>query len=69
MTCLVTTALHAAFHEPRKRIHRVVQSVVWALILLSIAILIAEPLLQWNERVTAILEIADRALLAVFALE
>ena len=38
--------LHAAFHDPRTHAYRVVESIVWALILLSIALLIAEPFFE-----------------------
>ena len=40
MSALVAT-LHAAFHEPETRVYRYVQGTVWALILLSIVLLVA----------------------------
>ena len=38
--------LHAAFHDPRTHAYRVVESTVWALILSSIALLVAEPFFE-----------------------
>ncbi len=61
--------LHAAFHDPRTRAYQVVESVVWALILLSIALLIAEPFFDEGSRGDMVLQKLDRALLWVFAIE
>jgi len=61
--------LHAAFHDPRAHAYRVVESIVWALILLSIAILIAEPFFEEGSRGDVILGQLDRALLWLFAIE
>lgn len=61
--------LHAAFHDPRSHAYRVVESIVWALILLSIALLIAEPFFEEGSRGDRILGQLDRALLWVFAIE
>ena len=48
MKCF-TDHIHAAFHQPQTRIYRVVQGFVWALIFLSIATLVADPLLPEDE--------------------
>ena len=61
--------LHAAFHDPRSHAYRVVESIVWSLILLSIALLIAEPFFDEGSRGDMILGKLDRALLWVFAIE
>ena len=61
--------IHTAFHEPETRTYRIVQGVVWSLIFLSIAMLIAEPLLPSDPRLLQAFETADRVLLALFALE
>lgn len=61
--------LHAAFHDPRTRAYQVVESVVWALILTSIALLIAEPFFDEGSRGDMVLQKLDRALLWVFAIE
>ncbi len=61
--------LHAAFHDPRTHAYRVVESIVWVLILLSIATLIAEPLFEEGSRGDMILGALDRVLLWSFAIE
>ena len=61
--------LHAAFHDPRTRAYRVIESIVWVLILLSIALLIAEPFFDPGSRGDLILGKLDRVLLWVFAIE
>jgi len=61
--------LHAAFHDSRTKAYRVVESVVWGLILLSIATLVAEPFFQDGSRGDVILGKLDRALLWMFAIE
>jgi len=61
--------LHAAFHEPGTRIYRVVQTTVWALIVLSISLLIAEALLIEGSRARPWVRQIDRAILGIFALE
>ncbi len=61
--------LHAAFHDPRTHAYRVVESIVWALILLSIALLIAEPFFDPGSRGDVILGRLDRMLLWMFAIE
>ena len=40
--------LYAAFHEPGTRIFRVVQGAVWALIVLSISLLVVEAAVPEN---------------------
>lgn len=61
--------LHAAFHEPRTRVYRYVQGAVWALILLSILLLIIEALLPEKTLADKIVKRFDVALLTIFALE
>ena len=61
--------LHAAFHDPRTHAYRVVESIVWTLILLSIGVLIAEPFFAEGSRGDEILRRIDRALLWMFAVE
>ena len=61
--------LHAAFHDPRAHSYRVVESIVWALILLSVALLIAEPFFDTGSRGDLILGRLDRMLLWIFAIE
>ncbi|MFW2387991.1 MAG: ion transporter [Polyangiales bacterium] len=61
--------LHAAFHEPRTHVYRVVESAVWVLILLSIAVLVAEPFFPDGSRGDQILQQIDRVLLWSFAIE
>ncbi len=61
--------LHDAFHEPRTRIYKVVDSIVWTLILLSIGVLIAEPFVTEGSRAAEALERIDRVVLWVFAFE
>lgn len=61
--------LHAAFHEPSTRIYTVVQGTVWALILLSIVLLVVEALLPDGNPALPILGGIDRVLLTLFAVE
>ncbi len=62
-------ALHAAFHEPGTRIYRVVQGGVWALIVISIALLVVEALFPEGSRAAPILRRLDRLILVLFAVE
>jgi len=61
--------IHDAFHAPRTPIYRIVQSVVWALIGLSIALLVIEPFVPrdnpWALRLLAV----DDIILTLFAVE
>jgi voltage-gated potassium channel len=65
----VRDILHAAFHDPRTDAYRVVESVVWALIFLSIAVLIAEPFFAVGSRGDEVLERIDEVILWLFAAE
>lgn len=65
----IVDAIHAAFHQPRTRIYRLVQGAIWALIVLSIFMLLLEPLLPEHPTVQRGFRIADRVLLALFAVE
>ena len=61
--------LHAAFHEPRTQAYRVVESAVWILIFLSIAVLFAEPFFSEGSTGDQILRRIDRVILWLFAIE
>lgn len=61
--------VHAAFHKPDTQLYRRVQRTIWGLILLSIAMLVAEPFLPQDPRVTLPFRIADGILLVIFAFE
>ena len=61
--------LHDAFHEPRTDAYRVVESVVWTLVLASIAVLIAEPFFSDGSRGDRVLRGIDRVILWLFAIE
>ncbi len=61
--------LHAAFHDPRTHVYRVVESTVWSLIVLSIAVLVAEPFFPEGSTGDQILQRVDRVLLWLFAIE
>lgn len=61
--------LHAAFHEPDAAVYRVVQSFVWAMIVLSIVLLILEAVLPAHPDTARWLGAVDRVVLVIFALE
>ncbi|MBT8454328.1 MAG: ion transporter [Deltaproteobacteria bacterium] len=61
--------LHAAFHDPRTQAYRVVESAVWVLIFLSIALLVAEPFFPEGSKGDQILQRIDRVILWLFAIE
>lgn len=61
--------LRGAFHEPETQRYRVVQGCVWALIFLSIGMLVAESLVSKDTRFASVLRVVDRIVLALFALE
>jgi len=61
--------LHAAFHEPRSHAYRVVESAVWILILLSIALLVVEPFFPEGSRGDEVLRRVDRTILWIFSVE
>ncbi|GJM24504.1 MAG: hypothetical protein DHS20C16_09190 [Phycisphaerae bacterium] len=61
--------LHATFHEPGTQAYRYVQGVIWALILLSILLLVVEVPLPEDNPATSVLRWADRVLLMIFTLE
>ena len=60
---------YAAFHEPGTRIYRVVQGAVWALIVLSISLLVVEAVVPDGSPADPILRRLDRAILVIFAVE
>ncbi len=61
--------LHAAFHEPKTRLYRYTQGAIWGLILVSILLLVIEALIPDDSPANAVMSIADRVLLSIFALE
>ena len=61
--------LQAAFHEPNSQVYRYVQGTIWALILLSILLLIIEAVLPEATLADEIVERADFVLLTIFAVE
>ena len=61
--------LHAAFHEPDTRVYAYVQGLVWALILLSILLLVAEVVIPEGSALADKVRRVDRVLLAIFAVE
>jgi voltage-gated potassium channel len=58
-----------AFHRPTTKIYRVVQGSVWALILLSIVILIVEGLFEPGSPAERFVSFVDRLILVIFAIE
>ena len=64
-----STSLHAAFHEPDTRIYRIVQGVVWVLIVLSISLLVVEALLPEVSPAREFLQTIDNVILGLFAVE
>lgn len=61
--------VHAAFHEPETRTYRIVQTIVWGLIFLSIITLIIDLLSDFGQLRPRWLVNLDRAILALFAVE
>ncbi len=61
--------IHAAFHEPQTRIYRIVQSIVWGLIVLSVVTLTIELIAAGGRPRPTWLARLDRAILALFAIE
>ena len=66
---VATTRLHAAFHEPETRTYRVVHGTVWALIVLSLVLLVLESVLPEGGSAESVLRRIDRMVLWIFALE
>ncbi len=65
----LVASLHAAFHEPSTRIYRIVQGAIWALIVLSIAMLAVEPMLPEDGPALEVFGLLDRIVLGIFAVE
>ncbi len=61
--------IHTAFHEPETRIYRVVQTIVWGLIVLSVITLATELFADAGRPRPTWLARLDRAILALFAIE
>jgi voltage-gated potassium channel len=61
--------LHAAFHDPDTRAYRWTQGAVWALIVLSISLLVLEAVLPEGGAEVPFLRKIDRAILVIFAIE
>ena len=62
-------SLYSSFHEPDTRIYRVVQGAVWALIVLSISLLVVEAVVPEGSPAEPILRWLDRVILVIFAVE
>jgi len=60
--------LHAAFHDPRAPAYRVVESIVWTLIFLSIAVLVAELFFPEGSAGDLVLRRVGRVVLWLFAI-
>ena len=65
----IYATIYRAFHDSSTQVYRVVQRTVWALIFLSILILVVEPAAPSSGLVSTGFRIADMVLLVVFALE
>jgi voltage-gated potassium channel len=65
----LSARLHSAFHEPNTKTYRVVQGCVWALIVLSIALLVIDALLPDESPAGPVLNQIDRVVLVLFAIE
>lgn len=61
--------LHAAFHERETPAYRYVQGAIWALILISVLLLVVEALLPAGSPAGPVVRAVDRGLLSVFAVE
>ncbi|MEM1418388.1 MAG: ion transporter [Myxococcota bacterium] len=61
--------LHDAFHRPTTRAHRVVEAVVWFLVLVSVGLLFAQEAVPTDSGLGRVLAIADKVILGTFALE
>ncbi len=61
--------VRAAFHEPRTRLYRYVQGLVWALIAVSVTLFLIDFALGAAYRGKAVLNALDRAILWFFAVE
>ncbi len=59
----------AAFHKPDTQVYRYVQRTIWALILISILLLVVELPLADDNPAKEMLRLADRVLLMIFGLE
>lgn len=61
-------ALNAAFHQPKTRVYKIVDGLIWVLIILSILIIGIE-VLVYDRQPPMWLKIADRTILLIFAIE
>ena len=61
--------LRQAFHRPETKVYRVVETVVFALIAVSILILVLESIPAVGGRFRSVLDVADKIILSLFALE
>ncbi len=66
---LLVEAVHDAFHVPKTRRYQVVQGLVWALIVTSIALLVVEGAVGPDHPAIPTLKRVDSALLGVFLIE
>ena len=65
----IREAFHTAFHESGTRIYTVVESIVWVLIVFSIALLALEPFLEPGSKLAIAVRQIDKVLLWIFAFE
>ena len=68
MSAAIAT-VRAAFHQPDTRIYRIVQGTIWALIVVSIVVLVAEALVPEESVAMDLMRRFDRVLLTIFAAE
>jgi len=61
--------IHAAFHEPQTRIHRIAQTIVWGMIILSVVTLAMELMTDAGVPRPTWVANLDRAILTFFAIE
>ena len=65
----VYRGLRKAFHRPETKVYSVVESVVFVLIAVSILILVLETIPALGQRFRTVLDVADKVILGLFALE
>lgn len=61
--------IHNAFHEPSTRIYTIVQTAIWGLILISVAMLFVEPLLPETAAAGGPFRVAEYIVLGIFVVE
>lgn len=66
---VLASNVRAAFHQPETRIYGYVQGSIWALIVLSILLLVLEAVLPADSPALTLVRVTDRVLLTIFAVE